>query len=271
MSILIVVNNPRDWPLDVPGVTVVPARAYLTDPAYGERPLRPGVQPVQVLPLPEPRLLRLAAGRGARPQAAAPRQHHRGPAIAEPGAAAHRGPGRADPEIAGADQVGHVRTQHLLRPQRGEPPRRAEPPAVQPAAGAAAARRFRASRRSSGASAACGRSPPATSRRRTRNSRSQAATEYFMGRRRRTRKRVAAALRPRHPARPRQSRAGIQCPGDAEIREGRAGAGHARGVHHPRRLSAGWPSSTPCSSATPPLSTTTPTASPGGRPPKGWW
>jgi glutathione synthase/RimK-type ligase-like ATP-grasp enzyme len=35
MSILIVVNNPRDWPLDIPGVTVVPARAYLTDPAYG--------------------------------------------------------------------------------------------------------------------------------------------------------------------------------------------------------------------------------------------
>ncbi len=35
MSLLIVVNNPRDWPLDVPGVTVVPARAYLTDPAYG--------------------------------------------------------------------------------------------------------------------------------------------------------------------------------------------------------------------------------------------
>lgn len=35
MSNLIVVNNPRDWPLDVSGVTVVPARAYLTDPAYG--------------------------------------------------------------------------------------------------------------------------------------------------------------------------------------------------------------------------------------------
>jgi glutathione synthase/RimK-type ligase-like ATP-grasp enzyme len=35
MSNIIVVNNPRDWPLDVPGVTVVPARAYLTDPAYG--------------------------------------------------------------------------------------------------------------------------------------------------------------------------------------------------------------------------------------------
>jgi len=35
MSNLIVVNNPRDWPLDIPGVTVVPARAYLTDPAFG--------------------------------------------------------------------------------------------------------------------------------------------------------------------------------------------------------------------------------------------
>jgi glutathione synthase/RimK-type ligase-like ATP-grasp enzyme len=36
MNILIVVDNPRDWPLDLPGVGVVPARAYLTDPAYGE-------------------------------------------------------------------------------------------------------------------------------------------------------------------------------------------------------------------------------------------
>jgi len=35
MSILIVVNNTRDWPLDIPGVTVVPARAYLSDPSYG--------------------------------------------------------------------------------------------------------------------------------------------------------------------------------------------------------------------------------------------
>jgi len=36
MSNLIVVNNPRDWPLAIPGVTVVPARAYLTDPDYGD-------------------------------------------------------------------------------------------------------------------------------------------------------------------------------------------------------------------------------------------
>ena len=36
MSILIVVDDPRDWPLDIPGVAVVSARAYLTDPAYGE-------------------------------------------------------------------------------------------------------------------------------------------------------------------------------------------------------------------------------------------
>jgi glutathione synthase/RimK-type ligase-like ATP-grasp enzyme len=36
MRALVVVNNPRDWPLDVPGATVVPARAYLTEPAWGE-------------------------------------------------------------------------------------------------------------------------------------------------------------------------------------------------------------------------------------------
>ena len=36
MSILVVVSNPRDWPIDIPGVTVVPARAYLTEPAYGD-------------------------------------------------------------------------------------------------------------------------------------------------------------------------------------------------------------------------------------------
>jgi glutathione synthase/RimK-type ligase-like ATP-grasp enzyme len=36
VSSLIAVDDPRDWPLDIPGVAVVPARAYLTDPAYGE-------------------------------------------------------------------------------------------------------------------------------------------------------------------------------------------------------------------------------------------
>ncbi len=36
MSIVIVVDNPRDWPLDIPGVSIVSARAYLTDPAFGE-------------------------------------------------------------------------------------------------------------------------------------------------------------------------------------------------------------------------------------------
>jgi glutathione synthase/RimK-type ligase-like ATP-grasp enzyme len=36
VSILIIVDNPRDWPLHIPGVSVVPARSYLTDPSYGE-------------------------------------------------------------------------------------------------------------------------------------------------------------------------------------------------------------------------------------------
>lgn len=39
MSNLIVVSNPRDWPLDIPGVTVISARAYLIDPAYGSERL----------------------------------------------------------------------------------------------------------------------------------------------------------------------------------------------------------------------------------------
>ncbi|GIX47256.1 MAG: ribosomal protein S6 modification protein [Candidatus Tectimicrobiota bacterium] len=34
MAVLIVVNNPKDWPLAVPGVEVVAARAYLTEPRY---------------------------------------------------------------------------------------------------------------------------------------------------------------------------------------------------------------------------------------------
>jgi glutathione synthase/RimK-type ligase-like ATP-grasp enzyme len=34
VPILIVVNNPRDWPLDIPGVEVVASRTYVTDPTY---------------------------------------------------------------------------------------------------------------------------------------------------------------------------------------------------------------------------------------------
>lgn len=36
MNLLIVVNDLRDWQFEIPDVTVVPARTYLTDPAYGE-------------------------------------------------------------------------------------------------------------------------------------------------------------------------------------------------------------------------------------------
>jgi len=36
MNILLVVNNPKNWPLNIPGVTVTSARAYLTDPTYSE-------------------------------------------------------------------------------------------------------------------------------------------------------------------------------------------------------------------------------------------
>ena len=36
-----VVDNPKDWPLEIPGIEVVFAQSYLTDPSYGnERSLR---------------------------------------------------------------------------------------------------------------------------------------------------------------------------------------------------------------------------------------
>ncbi len=37
MNILFVVSRRRDWPFDIAGVDVVPARDYLTDPAFGTR------------------------------------------------------------------------------------------------------------------------------------------------------------------------------------------------------------------------------------------
>ena len=36
MSILLVVNNTKNWPLHIPGVEVITARAYLTDPAFSD-------------------------------------------------------------------------------------------------------------------------------------------------------------------------------------------------------------------------------------------
>ncbi len=42
MSILLVLDNPKDWPLNIDGVDVVSARRYLTDPAFSDvaRPLK---------------------------------------------------------------------------------------------------------------------------------------------------------------------------------------------------------------------------------------
>ena len=34
MSIVIAVSNPNDWPLAIPGVEVILARDYLTDPRW---------------------------------------------------------------------------------------------------------------------------------------------------------------------------------------------------------------------------------------------
>ena len=34
MNILLVVNDLKDWPLEIPGVAAIPARSYLTDQKY---------------------------------------------------------------------------------------------------------------------------------------------------------------------------------------------------------------------------------------------
>ena len=36
MPILVVVNDPKEWPLAIEGIELVPSRAYLTDPAYAK-------------------------------------------------------------------------------------------------------------------------------------------------------------------------------------------------------------------------------------------
>ncbi|MEJ2688908.1 MAG: RimK family protein [Deltaproteobacteria bacterium] len=36
MPILVVVNDPKEWPLAIEGIELVPAKAYLTDPAYAK-------------------------------------------------------------------------------------------------------------------------------------------------------------------------------------------------------------------------------------------
>ncbi len=37
MSFLIVLDNPKDWPLNIEGIDVVSARQYLVDPSFSQR------------------------------------------------------------------------------------------------------------------------------------------------------------------------------------------------------------------------------------------
>src|SRR5437868_2853706 len=37
MGILLVLDQPKDWPLNIEGVEVVSARRYLTDPSFSDR------------------------------------------------------------------------------------------------------------------------------------------------------------------------------------------------------------------------------------------
>ena len=101
---IILVENPTDWKAHFPNLPVVAAKDYLAKPEYSSSRAQPaGAEPVPQLPLPEPRLLLLAAGRGAPPPGDSRRAHHQRPqpqVHLQPG---HRGPGRAG--AAGAGQT----------------------------------------------------------------------------------------------------------------------------------------------------------------------
>ena len=117
MSILIVVNDPREWPFEIPDVQVVDARSYLTKTEYSEMRSAKVDQPLPFVSLSDHRLLRLVVGRSARAQAAAQRQHDSGHQIAGHDAAGLGRAGRTDSEVAGADPVRQVHAEHLLWPQ----------------------------------------------------------------------------------------------------------------------------------------------------------
>ena len=270
MSILIVVNNPRDWPLDVPGVSVVPARAYLTDPAYGERPLGPGLQPVRSYRYQSLGyyVSLLAEARGHKPLPRANTiedlqsqnmvrlltedldeliQKSLAPIKSDAfELSIYFGRNVASRHDALSRQLFNLLQAPLLRAEferRGQHwrIRSVRPIAASdippPAPGIRGPGRHRVLH-----------GPPAADAQARR-----------------------AALRPRHPARSRQSRAALQSPGRCRSSRRRRRRWACTWNSSPGPTTAGWPSSTPCSSATPPSSTTTPTAFRGGRPPKGWW
>ena len=76
MAILIVVNNPANWPLKSPGVDIVSAKSYLSDQRMSELRGAQGLQPLPVIPLPVDGLLRFTPRRGSRPQAPPFHHHH---------------------------------------------------------------------------------------------------------------------------------------------------------------------------------------------------
>ena len=108
--LVIVVENPSDWGAYYPSTHVVAARDYLREPP-GQQRAHPRHQPVPQLQVPGQRLLRLAAGRGARTSRDPVGAHHQRAAPACAVRPGHRGP---EPE-AGAGAEGRRARQHRLR------------------------------------------------------------------------------------------------------------------------------------------------------------
>src|SRR3990167_871293 len=214
MSNLIVVNNPRDWPLDIPGVAVVAARAYLTDPAYG------GDRTARVFNLCKSYRYQtlgyyvslLAEARGHKP-------------------------------LPRTSTIEDLQSQNMVRLltegldeliQKSLKTIKSDTFQLSIYFGRSAASRHEQLSRqlfnllhAPLLRAEFERRPAAASGIRDPGHhgifhRAQAAHGETH----------STALQPRHPARPRQPRAALQCESTAEIREGGAGTGHACGIHH---------------------------------------
>ena len=140
MQNLIVVNNPEGLDFSDQGRRtrfgpVLPDRRDLQPDAPGA-----GVQPLQIIPLPEHRVLCFASCGGARPQATAQYIHHPGPEIPDARQDRRRRTRRAHSAEPDAHPVRLVRFKHLLREKHEQKVRSTRAAPVQSFSGAAPVR-----------------------------------------------------------------------------------------------------------------------------------
>ncbi len=142
MPILVVVNDPKEWPLAIEGIELVPAKTYLTDPAYAK------LSRTKIFNLCRSYRYQaigyyvslLAEARGHKPMPdIATIQDIKSQTIIR---LASGDLDELDPEKPRTDQIRAIRAQHLFRPQPGQTSRRTLPEIVQDLSGPLSAGQF---------------------------------------------------------------------------------------------------------------------------------